>query len=52
MNREAAIHTVLFSAVIVVTGVRMPRMNSIMERWVRTCRSESLDPGLSRWTAP
>jgi putative transposase len=24
---------------IVLTGVRMPRMNSIMERWVRTCRA-------------
>ncbi|MEV0660605.1 integrase core domain-containing protein [Actinomadura luteofluorescens] len=28
---------------IVLTGVRMPRMNSIMERWVQTCRSELLD---------
>ncbi|WP_345638056.1 integrase core domain-containing protein [Rugosimonospora acidiphila] len=28
---------------IVLTGVRMPRMNSIMERWVRTCRRELLD---------
>jgi transposase InsO family protein len=25
------------------TGVRMPRMNAIMERWVRTCRRELLD---------
>ena len=25
------------------TGVRIPRMNSIMERWVRTCRRELLD---------
>jgi putative transposase len=24
----------------VVSGVRMPRMNSIMERWVQTCRRE------------
>jgi putative transposase len=23
---------------VVLTGVRMPRMNSIMERWVQTCR--------------
>jgi transposase InsO family protein len=28
---------------IVRSGVRMPRMNSIMERWVRTCRHELLD---------
>ena len=42
---------VLFDAVladagieIVLTGVRMPRMNSIMERWVQTCRRELLEP--------
>jgi len=41
---------VLFDAVLadagieaVLTGVRMPRMNSIMERWVQTCRREQLD---------
>jgi Integrase core domain len=28
---------------IVLTGVRMPRMNSITERWVRACRRELLD---------
>jgi transposase len=28
---------------IVLSGVRMPRMNSIMERWVRPCRRELLD---------
>jgi putative transposase len=28
---------------IVLTGIRVPRMNSIMERWVRTCRRELLD---------
>jgi putative transposase len=28
---------------VVRSGVRMPRMNSIMERWVRTCRRELLD---------
>jgi transposase InsO family protein len=28
---------------VVVSGVRMPRMNSIMERWVQTCRRELLD---------
>ncbi|MBO3752832.1 integrase core domain-containing protein [Streptosporangiaceae bacterium NEAU-GS5] len=33
---EAGIQTVL-------TGVRMPRMNSIMERWVQSCRRELLD---------
>jgi hypothetical protein len=27
----------------VLTGVRMPRMNSIMERWVQSCRPELLD---------
>ncbi|MFF0869914.1 hypothetical protein ACFYUV_49735 [Nonomuraea sp. NPDC003560] len=27
----------------VLTGTRMPRMNSIMERWVQTCRRELLD---------
>jgi putative transposase len=25
---------------VVKTGVRMPRMNSIMERWIQTCRRE------------
>ncbi|MFI6182923.1 integrase core domain-containing protein [Nonomuraea sp. NPDC051191] len=28
---------------IVLTGIRMPRMNSIMERWVQSCRHELLD---------
>ena len=28
---------------IVLSGVRMPRMNAIMERWVQTCRRELLD---------
>jgi transposase InsO family protein len=27
----------------VLTGIRIPRMNAIMERWVRTCRRELLD---------
>lgn len=27
----------------VLTGVRMPRMNAITERWVKTLRSELLD---------
>jgi transposase InsO family protein len=41
---------VLFDAVladagieVVLSGVRVPRMNSIMERWVQTCRRELLD---------
>jgi transposase InsO family protein len=28
---------------VVLSGVRMPRMNSIMERWVQTCRRELLN---------
>jgi transposase InsO family protein len=28
---------------VVLSGARMPRMNSIMERWVQTCRRELLD---------
>ncbi|MFC0112287.1 integrase core domain-containing protein [Kibdelosporangium aridum] len=27
----------------ITTGIRMPRMNAIMERWIRTCRTELLD---------
>lgn len=27
---------------VVLTGVRMPRMNAFMERWVQTCRRELL----------
>jgi putative transposase len=46
---------------IVKTGIRVPRMNGIMERWVRSCRAELLDlqrifvglpssmPRLTRW---
>ncbi|MBO3752405.1 integrase core domain-containing protein [Streptosporangiaceae bacterium NEAU-GS5] len=33
---DAGIQTVL-------TGIRMPRMNAIMERWVQSCRRELLD---------
>ncbi|WP_203596141.1 integrase core domain-containing protein [Actinomadura bangladeshensis] len=40
----------LFDAVLadagiqaVLTGVRMPRMNAVVERWVQTCRRELLD---------
>jgi putative transposase len=28
---------------VVLTGVQIPRMNAIMERWVQTCRRELLD---------
>ena len=28
---------------VVLTGVRMPRMNAVMERWVGACRRELLD---------
>src|SRR4029450_7697241 len=28
---------------VVLSGVRMPRMNSIMERWIQSCRRELLD---------
>jgi putative transposase len=28
---------------LVLTGVRMPRMNAIMERWVQTCQRKLLD---------
>ncbi|MGW3614007.1 integrase core domain-containing protein [Micromonospora sp. NPDC005163] len=28
---------------IVKTAIRVPRMNAIMERWVRSCRAELLD---------
>jgi len=31
---------------VVLTGVQMPRMNAIMERWVQTCRRELLDRAL------
>ncbi|RAS57882.1 integrase-like protein [Lentzea atacamensis] len=41
----ALIDDILGSAGIatVLTGVRMPRMNSIIERWVKTLRAELLD---------
>lgn len=28
---------------VVTSGIRMPRMNSVMERWIQTCRRELLD---------
>jgi putative transposase len=41
----ALFDTVLHDAGIqvVLSGIRVPRMNSIMERWVLTCRRELLD---------
>jgi putative transposase len=41
----AAFDTVLADAglAVVKSGVRMPRMNSIIERWIQTCRRELLD---------
>jgi transposase InsO family protein len=36
---------------VVRSGVRMPRMNSIMERWVQACRRELLDQTLI-WNQP
>jgi transposase InsO family protein len=41
----ALFDTILADAGITVvrSGVQMPRMNAIMERWVRTCRRELLD---------
>ncbi|MDI2129426.1 integrase core domain-containing protein [Yinghuangia seranimata] len=32
----------------VLTAVHTPRMNAVMERWVRTCRHELLDRTLLR----
>lgn len=42
------VDTILTDAGITVlpTSVRIPRMNAIMERWVRTCRRELLDQTL------
>ncbi|MHC3456184.1 integrase core domain-containing protein [Streptomyces prasinus] len=31
---------------VVLSGVRMPRMNAVMERWMQTCRRELLDRAL------
>jgi transposase InsO family protein len=41
----AAFDAVLADSGITITktGIRVPRMNAIMERWVRTCRTELLD---------
>jgi hypothetical protein len=50
LNRDRdSRYTTAFDAVFVdegiatvKTGIRVPRMNAIMERWVRTCRAELL----------
>jgi len=41
----AAFDTVLADSgmTVVRSGIQIPRMNAIMERWVRTCRRELLD---------
>jgi putative transposase len=31
------------SITVVLTGVQVPRMNSLMERWIQSCRNELLD---------
>ena len=36
---------------VVKSGIRIPRMNSIMERWIQTCRREVLDRTLI-WNQP
>ncbi len=43
-------YTASFDAVLadsgiatITAGIRVPRMNAIMERWIRTCRAELLD---------
>ncbi|WP_275561311.1 integrase core domain-containing protein [Streptomyces sp. 5-6(2022)] len=28
---------------LVTTGIRIPRMDSLMDRWIQTCRTELLD---------
>ncbi|MET7929974.1 integrase core domain-containing protein [Streptomyces sp. NPDC005349] len=33
----------------VLTGIRMPRKNSITERWVQSCRHELLDRNTLTW---
>jgi transposase InsO family protein len=36
---------------VVLSGVRVPRMNAVMERWIQTCRRELLDRTLT-WNQP
>jgi putative transposase len=44
-NYPALFDTILADAriTVVLSGIQIPRMNSIMERWVRTCRHELLN---------
>jgi transposase InsO family protein len=44
-NYTAAVNAVLADSGIttIMTGIRVPRTNAIMERWIRTCRAELLD---------
>jgi transposase InsO family protein len=45
-SRYTATFDAVFAAsgiTIIKTGIRVPRMNAIMERWIRTCRTELLD---------
>jgi putative transposase len=45
-NRYTAAFDAVFEdegVAIVKTGIRVPRMNAVMERWVRSCRAELLD---------
>jgi putative transposase len=44
-NYTAAFDAVLAEGGIttIMTGIRLPRMNAIMQRWIRTCRAELLD---------
>lgn len=44
-----ALHALLADEGIetVKTGVQMPRMNSLTERWIRSCRAELLDRTLN-----
>jgi transposase InsO family protein len=46
----AGFDTILADAgiTVVLSGVRMPRMNSLMERWIQSCRHELLDWALIR----
>jgi transposase InsO family protein len=39
------VDTILVNAgiTVVLSGVQIPRMNSIMERWIQSCRHELLD---------
>jgi putative transposase len=42
----AMFHAILAQAgiTVVLSGIQVPRMNPIMERWVRTCRRETAGP--------